>query len=61
METRDLDIEESAPRGKIYKYGGNGEKILVDDPAYLDGDGNFKKLRRKPTNYTAPKKKRKKR
>jgi len=45
----------------IEKTNGKGETILVEDPQYLNDEEGFKKLRRKPTNYTPPKKKRKKR
>ena len=43
------------------KTDGNGNVYLVDDPDWMDLDGNYKKLRRKPTNITPKKKKRKKR
>ena len=46
---------------KIEKTDGKGNTILVDDPDWMDLDGNFKKLRRKPTNTTPKKKKRRKR
>jgi hypothetical protein len=48
-------------RRKILKTGGNGEYILVDHPDRIElGNGRFKKVRNKRTNYTPPKKKRKK-
>jgi len=45
---------------KITKTDGEGNLIVVDDPAYLNDEGNFHKVRKKPTNFTPKKKKRKK-
>ena len=42
------------------KTDGEGNEFSVRNPNYEDIDGNFKKLRRKPTNFTPKKKKRKK-
>lgn len=46
-----------APVGKIWKTVGNGEWILVDE---YNHEGFKRKTRRKATNYTPPKKKRRK-
>lgn len=46
--------------GRIIEKTGSKESYLVDNPDYLDTDGNKKgKIRRKPTNITPKKKKRK--
>lgn len=44
----------------IEKTDGNGNSYMVPNPNYEDEDGNFKKFRRKATNVTPRKKKRKK-
>ena len=47
------------PTRKILKTGGNGEEYLVDNPDFIDEEGNFKKYRNKNTHLTLKKKKRK--
>jgi hypothetical protein len=44
----------------IEKTDGNGNTILVEDPDWVTEDGYFKKHRKKVTNFTPKKKKRKK-
>jgi ABC-type oligopeptide transport system substrate-binding subunit len=44
----------------IKKYDGNGNIIMVPNPDYWDEENHFHKVRRKPTNFTPKKKKRKK-
>ena len=45
----------------IMKTDGEGNWIEVDNPDYYNQEGEFVKYRRKPTNITPKKKKRKKR
>jgi hypothetical protein len=45
---------------KTTKTDGDGNLMVVDDPKYLNDNGYFHKVRRKPTNFTPKKKKRKK-
>jgi len=46
--------------GRIIEKSGSNSTYLVDNPDYLDADGNKKvKVRSKPTNITPKKKKRK--
>ena len=45
---------------KTTKTDGDGNLMVVDDPKYLNDEGKFHKVRRKPTNFTPKKKKRKK-
>jgi hypothetical protein len=44
---------------KIYKTGGNSEEYLIDNPDFLDEDGNFRKYRN-PLTHLKPKKKKRK-
>lgn len=55
---KEFDTNRLPPRGRIYKTDGDGNRILVKDPDYYP-EGKFKKVRRKSTNITPPKKKRK--
>lgn len=48
------------PRNKIFKSNGRSELVLVDNPDYIGGDGNFRKHRRVITNISPKKMKRKK-
>ena len=43
----------------IEKTNGAGETIMVEDPDYYNEEGCFVKKRRKPTNISPKKKKRK--
>jgi len=52
------DIEQP-PRGKVWKTGSNSIPYLADDPDYTDDNGAFRKYRKKGTNVT-PKKRRRK-
>jgi len=45
----------------IEKTDGLGNTLLVEDPDCHNSEGMYVKKRLKPTNYTAPKKKRKRR
>lgn len=47
-------------RKQTEKTGGNGKVFLVDDPDYMNLDGDYRKKKNKPTNITLKKKKRKK-
>ncbi len=53
------ELENPAPKGKIWKSDGNGNEFLVDDPDFYNEEGRRVKLRKKPTNITPKKKKRK--
>jgi hypothetical protein len=44
---------------KTVKTDGDGNLMVVDDPKYFNDEGQFHKVRRKPTNFTPKKKKRK--
>jgi len=44
----------------IEKSDGNGNLFMVPDPDYYNEDSFYRKIRRKPTNITPPKKKRRK-
>jgi len=44
----------------IEKSDGNGNTIMVENPDLFNDEGQRVKLRRKPTNFTPKKKKRKK-
>ena len=43
----------------VAKSDGSGNTYLVPDPDFYDEDGNFSKHRKKATNFTPKKKKRK--
>jgi hypothetical protein len=47
-----------APKGKTWKTDGQSNWVLVDDPYYINNSG-LKIKRRKRSNITPPKKKRK--
>ena len=53
-----MQEKEPIPR-KITKYDGNGNYFEVDNPDLYNLEGDFIKPRRKPTNITPKKKKRK--
>jgi hypothetical protein len=44
---------------KTTKTDGEGNVMIVDDPKYFNDEGLFHKHRKKPTNFTPKKKKRK--
>lgn len=48
-----------APKGKVWKTDSESKFVLVDDPDRFNEEG-LRKVRRKPTNFTPRKKKRKK-
>lgn len=59
VELHHLSPEYLKAHRKTTKTDGEGNLVIVDDPAYFNDEGQFHKVRRKPTNFT-PKKKRKK-
>ena len=59
-ELHDVSPEWLKTHRKTTKTDGDGNIMIVDDPKYFDDDGLFHKVRRKPTNITPKKKKRKK-
>jgi hypothetical protein len=60
IEDHQLTPEYLKSHRKTTKTDGEGNLMAVDDPAYLNDEGQFHKVRRKPTNFTPKKKKRKK-
>jgi len=60
MKEGDLYEGQVLSKGWTSKTTGNGTELIVRDPNFLTEDGYFKKHRKKITNVTPKKKKRKK-
>lgn len=56
-----MNLKPSKPNNRfVEKTNGKGETILVPNPDGYDNEGNFRKIKKRVTNRTPPKKKRKK-
>lgn len=47
------------PKNKTFKTDGNGDTMIVDNPDYINSEGNFRKYRN-PMSHLTPKKKKRK-